>query len=336
MITNKAQLNKLNKYNVVINTRYKSNNKILEKSSDGLINNDIIKGIILEKKYILNGSLNYKLNNFDPRIEYTFINNKELNNITNCPNCGARIKSNTDECEYCGAYYNIDYDDKDLGSKYHYDMTLHSTKYIVITFILDIIFSATLMFLYIYNNSRTFNIYDISKVLVGTIILSGILYYIFYLIDALIVLFPIKIYKQKENEKQIVFWNKMVNNGIDKTKFYNNLNYELNNYYFNTDNAIIDYDIIDYLSFNSYNKNNEFIIATAVLIREVYIENNKIKSKIVKRNFNFKRNTLTNSINGGMNIINCHNCGASIDVTSTKCDYCGTHNNYLQEWYLSR
>ena len=39
MIINKLHTKKLNKYNVVINTRYKCDEKILEKSSDGKISN---------------------------------------------------------------------------------------------------------------------------------------------------------------------------------------------------------------------------------------------------------------------------------------------------------
>ena len=30
----------------------------------------------------------------------------------------------------------------------------------------------------------------------------------------------------------------------------------------------------------------------------------------------------------------CHNCGASIDVTKSKCEYCDSEIKYLQEWIL--
>ena len=115
------------------------------------------------EKYLIAGKVIYKLNQFDPRIKYTFINDKYLNNITNCPNCGAMIKQNSDECEYCNTYYNIDYNEKDLGSKYQYDMTIHSNKYIILTLIIDIIVSLCFMFTYFYKTGRTFNMYDIAK-----------------------------------------------------------------------------------------------------------------------------------------------------------------------------
>ena len=335
MITDKNHKEKLTKNNVVINTRFKSNGKELEVSSDGNIFNDIKSGIVLEKKYILNGKLNYKINRFDPRISYTFISNKEMINNTNCPNCGAVIEHNMDSCKYCGTYYNIEYDDKDLGSKHTYDSVIHSNKYVVITLIVDIVISAIIMFSYFYTHSRTFNGYDITKALVGTVILTGLLYYIFYILDAYIVLLPIKMYKQKQNKSQLLFWQTMTNKGIDRNKFYNNFNYELNKYYYVNDNNIIDYDIIDYLSYSEKIENGQSIITVSILIREVYLEMDKIKSREVTKEFRLRRNIKEGlEIKPGMNIRACAGCGASIDVTKDKCEYCGRENNYLQEWYI--
>jgi RNA polymerase subunit RPABC4/transcription elongation factor Spt4 len=335
MIVDKFHKEKLNKYGVVINTRYKSGSKQLEVSSDGNITNDIGNGIVLEKKYILNGKLNYKINRFDPRIHYMFINNKEMYKDTNCPNCGAILKHDMDNCEYCGTHYNIEYDAKDLGSKNTYDNVIHSNKYVFITLIIDFIISGMIVFTYIYSHSRTFNFYDISKALIGTIIVTGLLYYIFYILDAYIVLLPIKRYKQNQNKKQLSFWNNMINMGIDRSKFYNNFNYELNKYYYLSDNNIIDYDIIDYLDFKNKEENNQVVVITTILVREVYIENNKIKSREVKKEFRLRRNIkIGEEIKPGINIRACHGCGASIDVTKDTCEYCGSKNNYLQEWYL--
>ena len=107
-------------------------------------------------------------------------NNGE-NNIT-CPNCGNTSKENEieDGCPYCGTNYNIEYSDKSLGTKYHYDRVLQGSNYKTITLVIDIIISAILVTTYIIKTCRTFNIYDISKIIIGTIIVSLILYYLFY------------------------------------------------------------------------------------------------------------------------------------------------------------
>ena len=36
----------------------------------------------------------------------------------------------------------------------------------------------------------------------------------------------------------------------------------------------------------------------------------------------------------GINIIKCHNCGASIDATKGCCEYCHTKTKRIQEWIL--
>ena len=38
----------------------------------------------------------------------------------------------------------------------------------------------------------------------------------------------------------------------------------------------------------------------------------------------------------GINYIKCHNCGASIDATKGKCEFCNSEIKYLQEWILEK
>ena len=52
-------------------------------------------------------------------------------------------------------------------------------------------------------------------------------------------------------------------------------------------------------------------------------------------NYLLKRiNEKTLKLNSEVNIIRCHNCGASIDATKGKCDYCHSEIKYLQEWIM--
>lgn len=116
-----------------------------------------------------------------------------------CKNCGmsSKLKEFVDGCPYCGTYYNIDYTDKDLGGKYHYDRVIRKKTYRVITAIIDLVISLILSFIFIKYTSRTFNSYDISKIFIYGTILSLILYYLFYIMDAYVILGPIKRFKDK-------------------------------------------------------------------------------------------------------------------------------------------
>lgn len=333
LISDNYQIKKLNKYKINIKTKYIVGNDLLERNTDNTKNDDIKNGIRCKKEYYLNNNLTHTEDLFDSRIEYTFISKDVENKDYTCPNCGmhSKLKDFIDGCPYCQTYYNIDYTKKDLGSKYHYDQVLRSNTYKIVTGIVDVIISLILSYIFIKTTSRTFNGFDISKIFIYGLILSLILYYFFYIIDAYIVLTPIKNYKEKENQKQEEFWE---STKIDKKKFYNNLNYELRKYYYSKDN-IIDYDIIDYLSFNNFTKNNQEYIKITAEVRVVYYKNNKITSRIIKDTYLLKHHTDNiQSLKEGENIIKCHNCGASIDITQGECSYCHTKTKYLQEWTL--
>lgn len=333
LISDNYHEKKLQELGINIKTKYFVGNKIFERNTDGSINDDIISGIRCEKDYYIGNKLIHKEKLFDSRIEYTFISKNMENQKHKCINCGAEgeIKNFIDGCPYCKTPYNIDYTDKDLGSKYHYDCILKNNMYRIVIGIIDLIISIILSFIFVKATSRTFNIIDISKIFVYGIILSIILYYFFYTLDAYIILGPIKRYKAKQNQKQIEFWNKTK---IDKKTFFNNLIYEIRKHYYSKED-IIDFDILDYIEFNDFNNNDEQFISVVAEVRIVYYINGKIKSKISKEKYILRKNNNEKlTLKEGTNIIKCPNCGSSIDATKGVCSYCNTKISYLQEWIL--
>ena len=327
------QKEKLKRYGINIRTKYIVGNKILERNTNDSVNDIIERGIRCQKEYYIDNKLAHKEKLFDSRIEYTYIMDNNINEEYECPNCGMKspLKDFIDGCPYCKTYYNMDYSEKDLGSKYHYDRVLKSNIYRVITLIVDIIISIIISFIFIKLTSRTFNNYDIIKIFIYGIILSLILYYFFYIADAYIILSPIKKFKDKENKKQIEFWQRTK---INKKTFFNNLNYEIRKKYYSKEN-IIDYDILDYTNFKDYEVNGVLYVDVTADLRIVTYENKKLKSKIITQTYTMQqnKNTLLN-LGTKENIIRCANCGASIDVTKGKCEYCHSEIKYLQEWIL--
>lgn len=333
LISETYQKEKLKRYGINIRTKYIVGNKILERNTNDSVNDNIERGIRCQKEYYIDNKLAHKEKLFDSRIEYTYIMDNNINEEYECPNCGMKspLKDFIDGCPYCKTYYNMDYSEKDLGSKYHYDRVLKSNIYRVITLIVDIIISIIISFIFIKLTSRTFNNYDIIKIFIYGIILSLILYYFFYIADAYIILSPIKKFKDKENKKQIEFWKRTK---INKKTFFNNLNYEIRKKYYSKEN-IIDYDILDYTNFKDYEVNRVLYVDVTADLRIVTYENKKLKSKIITQTYTMQqnKNTLLN-LGTKENIIRCANCGASIDVTKGKCEYCHSEIKYLQEWIL--
>ncbi len=336
MVTEKSQDERLKKLGINIKTKYKVDEGIKERNTDDTKNDTINSGIIIEKDYY-KGILLKKENTFDSRITYTYNLNDEKE--FNCKNCGmsGTIKDFEGECPYCHTNYNIDYEDKELGSKHYYDYVIKDKSYIIKTYLFDFMISLLLVSLYIIPKSRTLYIFDILKILVISLVVSLILFYIFYYLDAFILLPNLKRKKEKDNKKQKEFWLKMNSLGIDKIKFFNNVNYELREYYYSDKNPnIIDFDIIDYDNFIIKKVEDTTYIEVLFDIREVEYINSKILSKRKKRRFQFKRLKDYNELKEEVNHIICPSCGASIDARISKCSYCGKEINYLQEWYLEK
>ncbi len=333
LISDNFHKKKLNDYRINIKTKYFVGNKVYERNTDDSINDDIISGIRCEKDYYIDKKLVHKETEFDSRIEYTFISKEMENKEYVCPNCGmqSKLKNFIDGCPYCRTYYNIDYIDKDLGSKYHYDRVLRNSSYRIITGIVDLIISMILCFFFIKATSRTFNSVDVAKIFIYGLILSMVLYYFFYVLDVYVILGPIKKYKDKQNQKQIDFWERTK---IDKKSFFNNFNYEVRKYYYSKKN-IIDFDVLDYIEFEDFTKKDIQYVRVLAEFRIVYYNMGKIKSKFSKEEFIFKKNPNEKlELKDDANIIKCHNCGASVDVTKGICSYCHTKIRYLQEWIL--
>ena len=140
-------------------------------------------------------------------------------------------------------------------------------------------------------------------------------------------------YKKRENQKQIDFWNKMTQKGIDRKNFFNNFNHEIETYFYNeeTNQNIVDYDIIDYLSYEDFtDKEGLLNVKVKVLMRTIQYLNKSIKENRIEKEFTVKRvNNHSTKLDSEINIKKCPNCGASIDLTKDECEYCGTKNNHL-------
>ncbi len=333
MVIDNYYKNKLKELGINIKSTYIVNGKLLERNSDNSKNDNVVGGVLYEKEYFKEGKSIYKETEFDTRIEYTFYQDIDDDSNFTCANCGVtrKFKEFSEGCPYCKTNYNIDYKEKELGSKYHYDSVLRSNTYKIVTLIVDIIISMILSFLFIKYTSRTFNNYDFFKVIIFGIMLSLALYYVFYLLDAYIVLKPIKKYKEKNYKKQVEFWN---TTKLDKKKFYNNLKFEIDRLYFNNQD-IIDYDIVDYDKFESYLVDNKQYVDITMYIRIIYYSKGKIKSKIQRKTFKLKKNDgKVLELNNEVNLVKCPGCGSNVDVLLHKCSYCGTELGNIMEWRI--
>ncbi|MBR2202532.1 MAG: hypothetical protein IJ894_17675 [Bacteroidales bacterium] len=328
-LSEKKYLKRLKEFGMSLVTTYKSGNDIIEKNSFETLRTNIVNGIRLEKNYLRGGTSVYKLHNFDPRIKYTFVN---ASTARKCPNCGADIDQASGECPYCGTAYNMDYESKSLGAKYHTDLVMNTTTYKTVAWILSFATAFIISYIYIRTTGRTFNGWDMTKVLAGTALFGLAFYYVFYYLDSFFILLPIKMYKERINAAQEKFWAQN-GNEINKDVFFTNLNYELQKYYFEGDKTrnVLDFDFVDYTTITR----DGDIVEIEILVREVYITGGKVKCRQVSQKIRLKRAKIEHRLeNVGGVALRCRNCGTSMDAFAQVCPSCGTRHNYLQEWYM--
>ena len=336
MVVEEAQNKRLKKLGINIKTKFIENDKIKIRNTNEEQNDNVHDGIIIEKEYY-KGILLKRENLFDSRISYTYdFNGKDK---FTCKNCGkeGKVDDFKDVCPYCHTNYNVDYKEKELGNKHYYDYVIKDKSYIIKTFIIDFIVSLIIVGLIVIPNSRTFYIFDILKILGLTVIVSFILFFIFYYVDAFILLPGLKKKKEIINERQKEFFKKMNLLGVDKNKFFNNILYELREVYYSDKNPdVIDFDIIDYDSFEIEEKEDNIFVDVLFDIRIVRFINNKVVSKNENVKYRFKRLKEFNELKKEINLMTCPSCGSSINIRDGKCSYCGRKINYLQEWYLEK
>ena len=338
-ITEISQSKRLKEFGINIKTKYRTRQGLRERNSDQSLNQNVSGGIRVEKKYYRNGAVIHRTRSFDSRILYTFVADDSEQEEFVCPNCGAVCRSGEaeDGCPYCGTHWNLDYSHRDMGSKYTYDRTMHDNRYLKITLGIDLVISFLVAFHYIVTTSRTFYAYDVLKILLYGLTLAAMLFYVFYYMDALVVLLPIKWYKDRLNGLQREFWKRMEALGIEKEKFYNNFNYEISQYYFRSREDVIDYDILDYNTLEDFQEDGRLQVRVNATIRVLTFlpRVNRIRERTKKQDFLLAyQGPARNHLKGGMNRMVCRGCGASIDATADACPYCGTRYGSFQEWFL--
>ena len=323
-------LRRLADRDVVIKTTYICDGQFFTRNTDGTVNDNISRGIRCRKEYFLHGKFIHVEKEFDSRIEYTYVTDASDETPHTCANCGfsGPIRDFADGCPCCDAASNLVYTDKDLGSKQHYDLVLKNPLYRIVTAVIDLLLSLCLSYLFLVKTSRTFNSYDVSKVFLYGGILALLLYYLFYLCDAYIILWPVKKYKEYRNRLQQDFWKRT---GIDQQRFFNNLNYEAGAKYYSAPD-LIDYDMMDYLDYREYQREGVLYVDVRLRVRLVALRGGRIRSDYVSDTFTLKHNALWTRLQPGINLIKCPNCGSNIDVTKKACDYCGSGIRDFREW----
>ena len=343
---------KLKQEGIRIDSIYHCKDGDKTRSSDSSVSDDVKNGILLKKIYYQDGKLSFVKGGFDSRILYTFLSRAGDQRQMQCPNCGyeAAGREFLDGCPYCGTNFNMTFDDMEAGAKKSYDRILHSNSYRVTVYLVSLVLGMIISFLVIFNTSRIFNFVSWGRVIFYGLILSVVTYLAFYFVDARVVPGPIARYKDRKNQADKAFW---LRSGIDQTTFYNNLQYELQRVYYggqgkgagSLEEDVVDFEIVDTEDFHRSRQGGKDIVSLTLYANgTVRGKEGRLSAGEKKRQVRLERwrgdaaNGAGQDISGlqpGANVIICHNCGGSLDVTQKQCPFCGTRINFHQEWYIA-
>lgn len=335
-ISEKKHYKRLEEKGIVIEEKFSEDeNEIYYRISDGSRVDDIKNLPKSEVIYYKDGKKICNINHFDENARYTFISNQNSNKEISCPNCGNIGKEFEfiNGCPFCGSDFNMDYvEKKSTGFKPVEMIGIRKIQGIALLF-------TALMFIIRCITAQNAEEPIIHHIV--SVILIPIFFFISYLVTSFL-MFPICIYKIAKDSSMIGKFSAMIQSGVlsSKQRLYNDLNNELSNYYYDTKKSngyenLIDFDILEYkdITFNNNNGVEPYIIIS-YKIRKIYFENDKVYKTISNAKVKLKKNNIKDIFKDGYRVIKCVNCGASIDVTSSECDYCHTPNNFKNEWTI--
>ena len=343
IVSDSPQARRLAKLGVTIRTECWDGGALRLRSTDGAAHDDVTGGIILNKKYYRGGKLLRREDAFNPMMMYTYVANGELAREMTCPNCGrpGRVADFVDGCPYCGTAYNVEYTARQAGGKFHGDKDVRDRRYYWLALAACLAVCLPVSLAFFRATGRTFGTFDVLKALFYGTLVALAAFYAFYVAKAFVLTRRAEEKYERQNRLIKRFEGDLLSLDIGLDAFYNNLTAELSRWYFGDDvpeNAnVADWDVLDYddydISDDDQGRKNLSLTLTA---RRVEAKGESLRARRERLRVNLRPTTLKrDALKPGVNIIQCHNCGASIDVTQPACEHCGSRINYRQKLYLT-
>lgn len=336
-VLDKLHKKRLKEKNIVIEDMFSRHGEILVRSTDGQRNDNVVNCPRIEKRYFHNNKFIYAEKNFDKNTNYTFFFGHDSDSLS-CPNCGyeGKVKDFNKGCPFCKTNFNINYTAYTQGSM-SISQILKQKEIKILCAIFTLLFWAI---------SVTTSIFDITFTLfqiIWPIITLPFAFIFGYLLSSLCII-PLIIYRLIKLHSYNKVWDKLhrLNINASATNLINNLVTELLDYYYDEEKApkckdLIDFDIIKYNNFHCYQNSQDKQVYMIVdyTIRKIYFYNNKIHKTISKNKIKLKHNNdISIILKNGYKVMQCENCGASVEITADECEYCRTPIKFKNEWTI--
>ena len=343
IVSDTPQARRLARLGIAIRTEFWDGSGIRFRATDGQRRDDVTGGVIMNKKYFRGDRLLRREKAFNPMMMYTYVASGELSRQITCPNCGrpGTVADFVDGCPYCGTCYNVEYTARQAGGKFHGDKDVRDWMYYLLALVVCLGVCLPVSLAFFRATGRTFGTFDILKAVFYGLLVALALFYGFYVARAFVLTRRAEEKYERQNALIKRFETELLGLGMGLDDFYNNLTSELTRWFFDSEvpenRDVADWDVLDYDDFDiredSQGRKN---LSVTLTVRRIWAQGDRLRSRRERLRVNLRPNrVVTEPLKPGVNIIQCHNCGASIDVTQPACEHCGSRINYRQKLYLT-
>lgn len=333
MVYESLHKKRLQRQRIRIVAEYYDNGITKRRSSDGENCDDVENGVILDKKYFAGEKCVLQETEFNPGILYSFVYPETKDGLLQCPVCGGTADRDdfSEGCPYCGAPGNMEYAERKAGERDHADSVVGRSAKNALWFLLCVVVGIAVCMPITVCASRTAFFMDYVKgAAIGLLIGLGAFLALQFVRSKLEV-------RKDETEKryrQTAVLQRFVQDlsgaGLTLKAFHNGLSAELNRYFYGDTEAsvrdIVDFDILDVKNQQIRETGDNRTILADVLLRTVSVDGSKLSSESAwwTVGLRHEHKLPTFRPNSGLNMIECPNCGAKVNIEEPSCRYCGS------------
>lgn len=339
MVYESMHKRRLQKLRVRIVTTYYDDGLTKRRSSDGTLCDDVTNAVILDKKYELAGRSALQETEFNPGILYSFVYPETEDGKLHCPSCGGVADRDdfSEGCPYCGAAGNLEYAERKAGERDHADYVVNRSARNVFWLLLFIaigvgtVLPLTVLF------SRTKLPMDFVKGAAIGLFLGLIAFLVRqYILSKTDIRNSERIKQIRQDTVLQAFTEDLDREGLTLKAFHNGLSAELNRYFYESEDkslqTVADYDILDFSNQRIEETADGKQLTVQVQLRVIKASGSHMTSELgwYRITMRMESKDRTVLLHGGLNMIECPNCGAKVNVEQPNCMYCGSPVTFMR------
>ena len=338
----RPQEKRLQRLGLRVLTTFWDGHSVRRRASDGSVRDDIVNGVIMDKKYFLGDRLTHTETWFNPLMQYSYVMGGEMEKDIRCPNCGweGKAAAFADGCPFCGTCYRISYSDrKTAAARFAEKKAKQPWLYPALLLLcLGLYIGAALLSVRL--TGRTFGLFDILKGIGFGSAVGLTAFYCVYLQRSRVISRKAEENYRRRTAMLTDFEHGLESFGLSLDAFFTSLNTELAARFFGSGAGhedVVDFDILDYDACRIDRSGRDAAeVHVDMTMRILSMRHERLRSAEHRARAVLKVSAVQDDSPASQaRVVHCHACGASVDIAKPACEFCGAPIRYRQPLYLT-